>query len=338
MVGFLVAVGCISHVHIAVCQHQRGPLILHEWVESLSRYGRGALRQIRTGREVEFVQTLCVARPIRGSVGTSCTDNHVQHAPGFINDRRANDAHVSVDVEATELEGFETDRCAKVHMPNRLLRFRIVRVESVNTVVYRRHIHDVMRAAVDLYSCDYERLRVKLVIDDMLELHAKLLLVNVCRCQNCFCHIRAGPKVVVVFSDDIDLCAERHSDKKHRCGAQARQAKQCKRSHLTILHEFCRGGRDGSGGILQAEFVRQKFVAPQTSGVVPCDRIDNELMDVEFLCHPLQPLAYICRSSDEVSWPLALIWRRSAERFQLFDRFLGRRYWSAVVHANPSLQ
>ena len=106
-------------------------------------------------------------------------------------------------------------RSTEVHMPDRLRRSRIVRIERIHTVVHRRHIDDIMRTPADLHIRNIQRLAVELVVDSALEEHPKLPAIHIRGSQHGLTQIRSRSRTIVVLRQNTHLPSRRSSTKRH---------------------------------------------------------------------------------------------------------------------------
>ena len=77
-----------------------------------------ALGQVRAGGQVQLMQPLRVAGA-SGFVAEIRVCDDVQHAARLIDHRRADDAHLAVDVQAAEVCAVQVGGRAEVDMPDR---------------------------------------------------------------------------------------------------------------------------------------------------------------------------------------------------------------------------
>ena len=86
----------------------------------------------------------------------------------------------------------------------------VIGIEGIDTIVRRRHVDRIVRAAANAGVRHHQRLCVDLVINRDLEQQAELGSVYIGRRQYGFIQVLPGSPEVIVLGDNTDLGRCRH--------------------------------------------------------------------------------------------------------------------------------
>ena len=177
-----------TYIYRPVIQHQARTLVLHGGAKTGGGDGHRAAIFLAASREVERVQFV---RRAGGEFGV-----HIQGATGEINHRGAGDADDGRQITARGGVGG-----AEIHVP--VGDAGGVRVEGVNTVVFRADKDHVVDPAGEAQVLDVQRLSIDLAIHGIGEQPAEGARIDAGGGQNGFIGVGPGAGQVVVLGEHV---------------------------------------------------------------------------------------------------------------------------------------
>ncbi len=153
------------------------------------------IRFLEAGRDVQCVKLLLVTARAELDLG-----NDVESPGDRIDHGRRGDPNDRRQVSASEIgcrhRGNSMGWIDEAPVPERGA--RLIGVECIHAVVFRRDVHDVVRSTVrDRDAWHVKRLRVRGRVDRVGEQQAELRRVNRRRSQNAFREVLPGAEIIV---------------------------------------------------------------------------------------------------------------------------------------------